>query len=393
MWLYLLIFIIATTLYYLFGTNQQKFRSATRKRVLYLTMLSMTLFVGFGDMLGGYDRYIYSYLFDSMVDQISMGDYSLVNSAVAFTFPKEFGYQIYNVIIGLITENRYIFILITTLIIYSLLCKSIKDYCNDYPFAVIVFLGLWFFFTFTYLRQVMGATIAWLGVRYVVKRDLKRFLLVWLIAWSFHNSAYIFLPLYWVPIQKLSKQRIMLVMAIAFVLGLTGGPTALFDAYGEVDQERAGSVSNETGFRVAYLVEAAFFLYLILSKYEEIPKRPLNIVLLNMSLIFCAILLFFIKNENGGRLSWYYLIGIISTVTYLCTHSRRNHRMANIIVIVCFFLYFRILTQWGSMLSPYKTFFTNGIRQDDKIESEYEYDSGYDHNKFYRPVFRFMDDR
>lgn len=390
MYVYVLIFLISTVLYYAYGTVNNQQGAKNQKNVLIVTMTFLALFVGFADMLGGYDRYIYGEEFDQIADLISIKNYNFQDTSLFRLYPKEFGYQIYNILMAFITENRYIFILTTTIIIYVLLFRSIKRYCSNYPFAIILFLGLWFFFSFTYLRQVMGATISWLSIRYIAKRDLKKFLLIWVIAWSFHNSAFILLPMYWVPVRKFNPQKVKWVMFFALVLGLTGGPTALFNAYGEVDQVRAQIGGNETGFRIAYLIEAGFFLYLILSRYKEIPNKPLNIVLLNMSLVFCAILLFFIKNENGGRLSWYYMIGIISTISYLCTHTHRNKKLANTIVVVCFFLFIRILNTWGIMLYPYKTMFTNGIRKGDAIEMEYEYDSGYNFNKFYRPIFRFM---
>lgn len=182
-------------------------------------------------------------------------------------------------------------------------------------------------------------------------------------------------------------------MLAAFFLGLTGGPSAIFAAYGEVDSQRADVAGNETGFRIAYLIEAVFFLYIILKRYDEIPLRRVNIVLTNMALTFCLILLFFIKNENGGRLSWYYMIGVISTITYLCTHTANNRKFANVIVVVCFFLFNRILTNWGGMLYPYKTFFTDGFRKDDEIEIQYEYDHNYDRDKMYRRPFKFGEER
>ena len=255
----------------------------------------------------------------------------------------------------------------------------------------MLFLALWFFFTFTYLRQVMGATIAWLGIRYIIKRSLWRFLIVWFIAFKFHNSALVLLPMYFVPVRKFTGKHVLYVMIALFLLGLTGGPTALFSAYGEVDAERAGVAGNVTGFRIAYLVEAVFFLYLILSRYDEIPETPKHIVMLNMSLVFCGVLLFFVKNENGGRLSWYYMIGIISTVSYLSTYTKKNIQQAFLMMVVSFFLFNRILTGWSIQLYPYKTFFSNGIRPGDPIEQKFEYDHSYDYDKFYRPAFRFME--
>lgn len=372
-----------------FGLQGQKDPSKAQS-VFLGTMIGLALFVGLGDMLGGYDRYIYADLFDDVADVVTR-KMPLKSAAIFDLYSNEKGYGYYNVLISCITENRYIFILITTLIIYTLLFINILKYCRDYPFAVMMFLGLWFFFTFTYLREVMAATFVWLGVQYIAKRDLKKFLLIWFIAYTFHNSALVFLPMYFVPVRKFNKDDVIKVMVIMLLLGLTGIPTALFSAYGEVDATRVGGVSAQTGFRIAYMVEAGFFLALIYSKYETIPNRPLNIVLLNMALVFCAILLFFIKNENGGRLSWYYMIGVIATITYICSvRSFDQKNYVYLMIFVCFFLFNRIVTSWGVQLYPYKTFLTDGVRDGDIVWVEYEYDHGYDDNKLQRAPFRIV---
>jgi len=389
MLLYYLLFFLTVFFFSISETGDEERRQQMNKTFLMGSMIFLALFVGCSDMLGGYDRYIYCDLSDNAANVIT-NKFPPIAAQIFKQYPKEQGYGWYNVLVGYVTTNRYIFILITTCVIYILLYLSIKRYCENYPFAVILFLGLWFFFSFTYLRQVMGATIAWLGIKYIIDRSLWKFLIVWFIAYKFHNSALVFLPMYFIPIRKFDKRHVLVVMIILFALGLTGGPTAIFSAYGEVDADRAEVAGNETGFRIAYVVEAVFFLWLILSQYEAVPDDRKHIVLLNMSLVFCGILLFFVKNENGGRLSWYYMIGIISTIAYLSTYSTKNVQQAFLMIIVCFFLFNRILTSWGVQLYPYKTFFSNGIRPGDFIEEKYEYDHSYDYDKFYRPAFRFM---
>ena len=49
--------------------------SSRKKQIKLMTifMIALGLFVGLSDMLGGYDRYIYADLFDSMVDERLMG--------------------------------------------------------------------------------------------------------------------------------------------------------------------------------------------------------------------------------------------------------------------------------------------------------------------------------
>lgn len=351
-------------------------------------LLALGIFVGLGDMLGGYDRYIYGELFDSMADFNHTGGNPWLSTSFAF-YGGEFGYGTFCALLTYVTSNRYIFIFIATMVIYALLIRSLTKYVDNMPFAVVMFMGLWFFFTFTYLRQVIGATIAWLSIQYIIKRDWKRFLLVMFIAYSFHNSAIVFLPMYFVPVRKFTQKQILTVMAAALLIGLTPMPQALFAAYGEVDADRVNAASYEmdAGFRWAYLMEASFFLYVILKTYKNITNQAKDVVMLNMALVFCAILLFFIRSENGGRLGWYYMIGVMCTLSNICVKNKKVLSQGVLMFAVCFLLFFRILDGWGVQLSPYKTFLTDGYRAGDEIHDKFEYDDRYDTDKLYRPVF------
>jgi predicted membrane-bound dolichyl-phosphate-mannose-protein mannosyltransferase len=70
-------------------------------------------------------------------------------------------------------------------------------------------------------------------------------------------------------------------------------------------------------------------------------------MMLNMALVFCAILLIFIKSENGGRLSWFYIIGIISTLTYLATNRKEISFYSISLMLMTTLLFLRVLTSWG----------------------------------------------
>ena len=388
MWLYLIVILIPTIWYY---TSQN---SSRQSNALFLSiyMCFLALFVGFSDMFGGYDRYIYGEIFDNIADVTTMkGNYS--DSLLYNFYSSEIGYTFLNVLISFFTENRYIFILIVTLIIYTLLFISIKKYTVNYPLATILFLGLWFFFTFTYLRQVLGATIVWLGIRYVIERKFWRFMVVVLIGFSMHNSAIIFFPLYFIPQRKFSPKLIVGIMLSLLVLGLSSIPNSFFEVYESSSiVERHAEYNASGGLRVAYILEAFFFLYLILKNYKNIPNDKQHVVLLNMALVFCGILLLFVRSENGGRLSWYYMIGIISTLTFIYSYRYNIQTLGSFLIIgVCLFLYLRIYTNWQAynLLSPYKTFLTDGYRDNDIIRKTYEYNYNYDEDKFCRKAFRF----
>ena len=357
-----------------------------RDRALFFSLVILAVFVGLSDMLGGYDRYIYASLFDDIADITRVGG-NYKDASIFTLYSSEIGYIGSNILISFITSNRYVFILLYTFIIYYLFYLSLKEYCVNYTFGMILFMSLMFFFTFTYLRQMVGVGFAWFAIRYVYKKELYKFIICVLVAASFHNSAIILVPLYFLPIKRFSQRSIIIIMSLCLALGLSGGPSALFSLYGDVTdmQYRTDSYAEqEIGFRYEYIIEALVFLYFILKNYSIISDTKKNIVLLNTSLGFCAILLLFVQSLNGGRLGWYYLIGVISTLSLIANNVKSNKQTRKIISIICFLLFFRILYYWGVMLSPYKTFFTNGVREYDPIYEKYEYDENYSIDKFYR---------
>lgn len=382
--IYLGIFI---TILLLFNITLNSPRS---KWVLAAIMIFLGVFVGISDMLGGYDRYIYAELFDGLCEDVSSG-HGYKFSSVFILYSTEWGYTGFNLLMSHFTHNRYIFICALTILIYILLFISIKKYTNNYPFAVLLFLGLWFFFSFTYLRQVLAASIAWLAIEYAIDRKPLKFFGILLLAYGFHNSAIILAPLYLIPFRKYSQTTVISVMAVCLILGVTGLPDILFSGFGSLsgNEERVAEFAEQdakgAGFRPEYLLEAIVFLWYILSNYSVFDeKNKTQIVLLNMAIIFCAILLFFIRSDNGGRLSWFYMMGVIAVLTYIATKDKIINLHTISLALMSFVLFMRIVISWDIRISPYKTFLTNGHRDGDYIYEQYEYDHKYDVDKFYK---------
>ena len=203
MFLYFLILIVAFV-YYVLAHKTNKSNSPLLLGVFFLYC---ALFIGLGDMIGGYDRYIYGEMFDTIADATDSGrDYSrllfLVNG-------REYGYFLWEILVSQVTANRYIFILLSSLLMYFLYYKAFRKYINDYPLAAIVFLGLFFYFSITYMRQALAVGIVWQGIKYIYERKAIKFFLIVALAYSFHNSALVFAVAYFIPIKKYSKKTIL----------------------------------------------------------------------------------------------------------------------------------------------------------------------------------------
>ncbi|MBF1411134.1 MAG: EpsG family protein [Prevotella histicola] len=375
---YIILFVITTILAWFYSGNAK-----VSKPLFFSFCLSVGLFVGLADMLGGYDRYIYSEVFQDMHEYVTKG--VLFSEEFLYFFGKEPVYGLINDFIAFFTPNRYIFILVYTLFLYIVYAVNFYRYTKNPFFALLVFEGLMFFFTFTYLRQVLAAGVIWLSIPYVAQRNFKKYLLFVILATLIHNSAAYMILLYFIPRRKFEEKHIVLFMLALLIIGVSGITKFIFSISGDfVNNARIAGYADtaEMGFRIEYVIEATLFLSILLLNYRRIDEDALSLTLANVYLMFCGVLLFFCKSSDGGRISWYCLIGIIAILERLC-RPKSAVPLKGFITMMCFVLFYRILSAWGILLYPYKTFLTPGIRQGDYIEEMYEYDHAYDNNKLY----------
>lgn len=380
MLLYLSIFLIPLV-YYLVGRTHPELASSPK--VCGAIFLFLGLFVGLGDMQGGYDRYIYGAYFDEVADNIR-GDW------MWSTYGSEYGYSLYNWLIAHFTQNRYIFILVATLTMYWCYFKAFTKYLDAYPLAMIVFMGLLYYFTMTYMRQTLAVGFAWQACQYAYDRKPAKFFLWVMLAFLFHNSAIIFAVMYFVPLKKFSKNTVWTMMVLLFLVGLTPIASWSMTVFGDATDSagRTSSYANDSGgYNYSYLLVAVFFAWLMVSNSQFIKDTKKDIFFYNMGLMYCAVLLALIRFGQTGRLGWYYMFGLIYTLSTIARQSNMRSNLRTFVIALSFLMFFRITYYWNFNLSPYKTFFSDGYPCGIiEIYEENEYDEQYTHDKLYRPA-------
>lgn len=382
MFVYLFIFLFVLLTF--FATKGQP---RLTRQMFAMDMLVLSIFIGISDMLGGFDRYIYGEVFDSIARALRGSNGIRDVNVNAFFWITEPAYLLWNVIIALFTQNRYIFIFITTLTIYFLFYRSFIENVSEPIFGLVIFLGLYFFFTFTYLRQVFAVAIIWNAVKYIEQRNLRKFILFTIIATLFHNSAIVCMAMYFVPVKKFNRKLILACFTICLLLGAFGIHERLFSAFESIvvnENRQQIEYGNIKRIRIEYILEASFFLYLLFRTYSNKLISKHEIVSLNIGILFCMVLALFCRSSDGGRVSWFFIIGLISTFSRSFASSGKLTLPGLGLIAVSAALYLRILTSWGGLLMPYKSFFTNGVRSNDEIHRFFEYDRQYDKDKFYK---------
>ena len=142
-------------------------------------------------------------------------------SDVPFAY-REKGFFFLGVLCKTFTTNDIIYFSVISVITFYFLFKDLRLYSVAYPLiGLCVYVAR--FFTGRNLMQIRAGlcyAILLLCVQYVAKRDWKRYFLFVFIAYFFHSSALIAVPLYFIPYMRLNKIRIVLLLALAFLITL-----------------------------------------------------------------------------------------------------------------------------------------------------------------------------
>ena len=89
-------------------------------------------------------------------------------------------------------------------------------YSKNVPLALLIFLSLGcYYFSLNAMRQSLAIAVLFYSIKYIEQKDLKKYLLCILFGFSFHSSALLFIPFFWLSRIRI---RIWVVFGVTFFL-------------------------------------------------------------------------------------------------------------------------------------------------------------------------------
>jgi hypothetical protein len=264
----------------------------------------------------------------------------------------DYGFVTYMSLVKSIWNNYHFFILINTLIDILILSAFLKQFSRySFPLSCLVFIIMGGFYLETdLLRSAKAILLFILSIKYINEKKPVAFLLINLVAISFHISAVLFLPLYFILNRSISKRIIFFVFAagliifllqieyirpfLAWLASILGEKfTILLEKYLQI-----AAYSSAYGITIG-LLERIITASLILIYYDKLIKKDsFNLLFINAYFIYFIIFFYFaeikvIPIRVGGMFSFVYWVIYPALITVI---ERRNNR---ILFILCFFAY------------------------------------------------------
>ncbi|WP_394218325.1 EpsG family protein [Halobacillus trueperi] len=257
---------------------------------------------------------------------------------------KDIGFGLLQALLKNISSDPQILVFTTALITNTLIILVLYKYSRLFELSLYVYItGGLFIVSMNGIRQVLAAAIAFTALRYIMNGNVKRYMIVILVASLFHQSALVLLPIYFlVRFKAWSKATVaLLLLSVVIVIGFDQFSAVLFSAiedtqYGEYKDFTEGGASF---LRVVVFGAPVVLAYLGRDKLRNIFPKSDYIV--NLTLVGLVFMIVSTQNWIFARFSIYFTLYQLILISWVVKLFRpRDEKLIYFAIIVLYFGYF-----------------------------------------------------
>lgn len=201
--------------FYIFAIYAEALAPYRRKQFLIFACVVLAIGAGLRNQVVWPDTRVYTLGFSDYTPSIA--EYNTGDKPFGYS---EMGFYFIGVIVKSFTDSSYVYLTVVSALTFIFLYYCFRKYALYPLLGLCAYLAR--FFTGRNLIQIrsgLAYAIILLGIQYITNRDWKRYFGLVFIAYFFHHSAIIAVPLYFVSYIKFNKWQIVAVLAFAFVIG------------------------------------------------------------------------------------------------------------------------------------------------------------------------------
>jgi transmembrane protein EpsG len=298
------------------------------KFLMFGAMLSLVLISGLRSNIG--DTYFYKHIYE-----LNDFTWSYIKEQ------KDIGFGVLQKILKMYSEDPQILIITTALITNVLIVLVLYSYSKMIELSLYVYItGGLFLVSMNGIRQVLAAAIIFTATKFLIEGNWKKYILIILLASTFHQSALIFIPIYFlVRFKAWSKATFLLIFASVII-------TLLFDQFSAllfsgIKDTQYGHYENfaEGGANILRVAVNILPLVIAFLGREKLRKiLPKSDFIVNMSIIGAVFMIISTQNWIFARFSIYFDLYQLILISWLVKLFRKQDE---------WFVYYGILIWYG----------------------------------------------
>ncbi|MBK5349915.1 EpsG family protein [Bacillus mycoides] len=257
---------------------------------------------------------------------------------------KDMGFNIFQMILKGYTNDPQAMVFITALITNLLIVLTLYKYSRLIEISLYVYItsGM-YLVSMNGIRQYLAAAIVFAATKYIFDGNWKMYVLIVLFASTFHQSALVLIPVYFL-IRRRAWSGItflLLFLAVLIVIGFNQFTEVLFKAiedtqYSQYKEFHEGGANI---LRVAVDSTPLILAYIGKDRLREI--FPECDVIVNMALLGTVFMFISTQNWIFARFSIYFgLYQLILIAWVIKLFTKKDRKLIYYSILLCYFIYF-----------------------------------------------------
>ncbi|WP_226526470.1 EpsG family protein [Metabacillus niabensis] len=299
--------------------------------MIFIVLICLVLVSGLRNTIG--DTYFYMHAYET-ID--FTWKYALEN--------KDPGFSVLQMYLKNVSHDPQLLLIITAMFTNLLIVITLYKYSRmiEISFYVFITSGM-FIVSMNGVRQFLAASIIFWATKYLLGGQFKHYLIVVLIASTFHESALILLPIYFIVRREAWTKVtfLLLTLAILIVMSFDQFSRILFSTLGDSQYGHYSNFEEGGANVIRVLVDAVPIVIAYLGRHKLKEMWPKSDIIVNMSIIGLLFTIIATQNWIFARFNIYfslYNIILISWIIYL--FKENNRKFVYFSLLVCYFAYF-----------------------------------------------------
>lgn len=365
--MYLITFV--TSCCFLSLAEKKKFKNA-KLLLVALALLIPSIIAGVRDYSIGTDVLLYgNYWFEKACSYSSMYHYLMK----AQEYSVGIGYASVNYLVSRFSSSPHMFYFVYELLQVTVLYNALKPYMEkiSVSYAFLIYYFLFFNNSLNILRQTMAIIIVLYSYKFARKEEFIRFIIMIILAYSFHSSAIIGIVIYpicWAFSRKFDKRWIKPLVVIASI-SLICGYRLVFDFFANSNlipglrYEKYLSQDIIGGRYIGLIYWTVIVIFIINTRRKNINVIPDAYVVETVLYISATFtLLPFLGSALLSRVSFYFdifqvlFLPVVATnLNVVCRNDKTTKIAKRIVVLVPVITYWLVafIIRNGAHTYPY----------------------------------------
>lgn len=301
------------------------------KLLVFTVMLTLVIVSGLRNNIG--DTYFYAHIYN-----LSDFSWQYIQSQ------KDMGFGVFQKILKSFSKDPQILILTTSIITNVLIVLVLYKYTRLFELSIFVYItGGLYLVTMNGMRQCLAAAIVFTATKFLLDRSWWKYVLVVLFAATFHESALVLIPIYFLAGYKAWSKAtfILLIFAILIVIGFDKFSSVLFSALQDTQYGVYQDVQEKGANILRVAVNAVPIIIAYFGREKLRSLFPKSDYIVNMSIVGLAFMIISTKNWIFARFDIYFDLYQLILISWIIKVFReKDQKLIYFLLIVCFFVYY-----------------------------------------------------